>query len=149
MYHTAMKISNKKALYDYQILERFEAGINLLGSEVKAVRLGHADLSSSHVRTIGSEAYLVNAKIFPYEYARPQGYDEKRTRKLLLHKAEIIALKSRVDGSHVTIIPISLYVKNGFIKVELALAKGKKEYQKKEAKKRQDIQRDMEQELSQ
>ncbi|OGH18144.1 MAG: SsrA-binding protein [Candidatus Levybacteria bacterium RIFCSPHIGHO2_01_FULL_38_12] len=144
-----MKISNKKALYDYQILERFEAGINLLGSEVKAVRLGHADLSSSHVRTIGSEAYLVNAKIFPYEYARPQGYDEKRTRKLLLHKAEIIALKSRVDGSHVTIIPISLYVKNGFIKVELALAKGKKEYQKKEAKKRQDIQRDMEQELSQ
>lgn len=149
VYHTAMKISNKKALYDYQILERFEAGINLLGSEVKAVRLGHADLSSSHVRTIGSEAYLVNAKIFPYEYARPQGYDEKRTRKLLLHKAEIIALKSRVDGSHVTIIPISLYVKNGFIKVELALAKGKKEYQKKEAKKRQDIQRDMEQELSQ
>lgn len=142
-----MKITNQKAFYDYQILERFEAGINLIGAEVKAVRLNKADLHSSHVRIIGSEAYLVNAKIFPYEYARPEGYDERRSRKLLLHKSEIIALKSRIDGAHLAIVPLSMYVKAGFIKLELALAKGKKEYQKREAKKRQDIQREIEQEL--
>ncbi|MBI3070107.1 MAG: SsrA-binding protein, partial [Candidatus Levybacteria bacterium] len=90
-----MKITNKRAFYDYRLLDRFEAGINLIGSEVKAVRLGHADLTGSHVRILGSEAYLLNAKIFPYQYARPEGYDEKRTRKLLLHKSEIIALKSK------------------------------------------------------
>ena len=142
-----MKITNKKAFFDYEILEKFEAGINLLGSEVKAVRLGKADLHGSHARIIGSEAYLVNAKIFPYEYARPQGYDEKRTRKLLLHKAEIISIKSRIEGSKLTIIPLSLYIKDGFIKVGLALAKGKKEYEKREAKKKRDIQREVEKEL--
>ena len=142
-----MKISNQKAFYDYEIVDRFEAGINLIGAEVKAVRLGHADLSSSHVRIIGSEAYLVNAKIFPYQYARPEGYDEKRTRKLLLHKQEIISLKSKMEGQHLALVPLSLYIKNRLIKLEIALGKGKKEYQKKEAKKKQDLKRDLEREL--
>src|SRR3989338_8467841 len=139
-----MKIANKRAFFDYQILEKFEAGINLYGAEVKAVRLGHADLTGSHVRIVGSEAYLVNAKIFPYQYARPENYDERRTRKLLLHKKEIVALKSKIDGANLTIVPISLYTNHHFIKVELALAKGKKKYEKKEAKKRQDLDRELE-----
>lgn len=143
-----MKIVNRRAFYDYEILDRFEAGINLLGSEVKAVRLGHADLTGAHVRIIGSEAYLVNAKIFPYQYARPENYDERRTRKLLLHKQEIIALKSKTEGANLSIIPLSLYTHNHFIKVELALGKGKKKYEKKEALKKKDIERELASELA-
>ncbi|KKQ74977.1 MAG: SsrA-binding protein, partial [Candidatus Woesebacteria bacterium GW2011_GWB1_38_5b] len=114
-----MKISNKRAFYDYLISERIEAGINLTGAEVKAVKMGHADLTGSFVKIIGSEAYLVNAKIFPYQYARPQNYDEARTRKLLLHKKEIISLKGKTDGASLGLVPISLYTKSGFIKVEV------------------------------
>lgn len=142
-----MKIPNKKAFFDYEILEHFEAGITLTGSEVKAIRLGHADLSGSHVRIVGSEAYLINAKVFPYQYARPENYDEKRTRKLLLHKREIISLKSKIDGQNLTIVPISLYTTHHLIKLELALAKGKKKYEKREAIKKKDLQREIETEL--
>lgn len=143
-----MKITNRRAFYDYQILDRLEAGVNLLGSEVKAVRLGHADLTGAHVRIIGSEAYLVNAKIFPYQYARPENYDERRTRKLLLHKKEIIALKSKTEGENLAIVPISLYTRDHFIKVELALGRGKKKYEKKEAIKKKDMEREIEMELA-
>lgn len=142
-----MKIVNKRAFFDYQIFEKFEAGINLLGAEVKAIRGGHADLTGSYVKTMGSEIYLINAKIFPYKYARPEGYDERRTRKLLLHKKEIIALKSKTEGANMAIVPISLYTKGTLIKLELALGKGKKKYEKKQALKKKDLQRDLEQEL--
>src|SRR3989344_9066487 len=104
-----MKIVNKKAFFDYQISERIEAGINLNGAEVKAIRLGMTDLKGSFVKIIGSEAYLINAKIFPYKYSRPENYDEKRTRKLLLHKKELIALKSKTEGQNLTLVPVSLY----------------------------------------
>ncbi|MEX2007320.1 MAG: SsrA-binding protein SmpB [Candidatus Levyibacteriota bacterium] len=143
-----MKISNKKAFFDYQITDRFEAGINLIGAEVKAVRLGHADLSGSFIRITGSEAYLFNAKIFPYKYAAPEGYDEDRTRKLLLHKKEIIALKGRTDGANLSLVPLSIYTTKSFIKVELGLGRGKKKFEKKEAIKAKDIQRDIEQDLA-
>lgn len=143
-----MKISNKKAFFDYQISESFEAGINLYGFEVKSVRLGKADLTGSFVRIIGSEAYLVNAKIFPYQPGQIEGYDERRTRKLLLHKNEIISLKSKIEGSNLTLVPVSLYLKNGFVKLEVALGKGKKKYEKRESIKKRDIQRDLERELS-
>ena len=143
-----MKITNKRAFYDYLISERFEAGINLNGAEVKAIKMEHADLSGSYVRIIGSEAYLVNAKIFPYEYARPDGYDESRTRKLLLHKSEIISLKHKTDGASLTLIPISFYEKHGLIKLEVGIGKGKKKFDKKEAKKRADLEREIEQELA-
>lgn len=143
-----MKITNKRAYYDYQIGETFEAGINLNGAEVKAIKMAHADLTGSFVRIIGSEAYLVNAKIFPYEYARPEGYDERRTRKLLLHKKEIISLKGKSDGSSSALVPISLYDKHGIIKLEVGIGRGKRKFDKKEAKKRQDIERDIEQELA-
>lgn len=143
-----MKIDNRRAFFDYEILEKFEAGINLYGSEVKAIRLGHADLSGSFVRIIGSEAYLINAKIFPYKYAAPEGYDEKRTRKLLLHKSEIIALKSRIEGSNLALVPLALYTTKSFIKVQVGLGKGKKEFDKRAKIKKRDIQRSIEQEIS-
>lgn len=143
-----MKITNKKAFFDYEILDRFEAGINLLGTEVKAIRTGHADITGAHVRILGSEAFLINAKIFPYQYSRPENYDENRTRKLLLHKNEIISLKSKTDGANLSLVPLSLYFKNGFIKLEVAIGKGKKKYEKKEAKKKKDLDREMEAELA-
>ncbi len=142
-----MKITNKRAFYDYLISDKFEAGINLNGAEVKAIKMGHADLTGSFVRIMGSEAYLVNAKIFPYEYARPEGYDERRTRKLLLHKKEIVSLKSKTDGANLALVPISFYDKHGLIKLEVGIGKGKKQYDKKEAKKKKDLNRQMEEEL--
>lgn len=137
-----MKITNKRAYYDFELLDRIQAGIKLLGAEVKAVREGHADLTGSHVRIVGNEAYLVNAKVFPYKYARPEEYDEKRTRKLLLHRKEILAVKSKTDGANLTIVPISLYTTGNLIKLEIALAKGKKEYDKRRTIKKRDLDRE-------
>ena len=138
-----MKITNSKAFFDAQILERFEAGIRLSGAEVKAVRAGHADLHGSFVRIVGSEAYLMNANIFPYEYARPQGYDARRSRKLLLHKKEIIAIKSKIEGQNLTIVPISLYTTHNLIKLEVALGKPKKKFDKRRDLKKKTIERDI------
>ena len=134
-----MKINNRKAFYDYEITDKFEAGINLNGAEVKAIKMDHADLTGSYVKIIGLEAYLVNAKIFPYKYARPENYQETRTRKLLLHKREIVSLKSKTDGANMALVPISFYDKQGLIKLEVGIGKGKKQFNKKEAKKRADI----------
>lgn len=142
-----MRIINRKATYDYEIKEKLEAGINLRGTEVKAVRLGHADLTASFVRIINNQAFLVNARIFPYEYSRPENYDPKRTRKLLLHKKQIIAIKSKTEGANLTIVPISLYTSRNLIKLEIALGKSKKKFEKKETIKRKDIERDIEQTL--
>lgn len=144
-----MKITNSKAFYNYEIKDRFEAGINLYGAEVKAIRLGHADLTGSFIKIVGSEAYLINAKIFPYEYARPEGYDLKRTRKLLLHKKEIISLKSKTEASILTIVPISMYNSKNYIKVELAIGKPKKQFDKRQAIKKRDIERSVEEEFKQ
>jgi SsrA-binding protein len=142
-----MKINNPKAFFDYQISETLEAGINLYGSEVKSLRLGKADLHGSFVRIIGSEAYLVNAKIFPYQNAQVENYDDRRTRKLLLHKNQIIALKSKTEGAGLGLVPISLYFRHGFVKLEIGLGKGKKKYDKKESIKKKDLQRDLEREI--
>jgi SsrA-binding protein len=142
-----MKIINRKASFDYQLSDHFEAGINLLGAEVKAVREGHVDLTGSFVKIIGNEAYLINANIFPYQYARPETYDERRTRKLLLHKKEIITLKSKMEASRLTVVPVSMYTSHGLIKVELALAKSKKQFEKRESIKKKDINRQIKEEL--
>ena len=143
-----MKITNKKAYFNYQISETFEAGINLLGYEVKSVRLGKADLTGSFIKIVGGEAYLLNAKIFPYQNAQIENYEDNRTRKLLLHKQQIISLKSKVEGSNLSLVPVSLYIKKGFVKVEVGLGKGKKQYEKRESIKKKDVQRDIERELS-
>jgi SsrA-binding protein len=142
-----MKITNKKAYFDYQITDTFEAGINLYGSEVKAVRLGRADLTGSFVRVIGNEAYLVNASILPYQSGQVENYEPQRSRKLLLHKKELISLKSKADGANLVLIPVSLYFKHGFIKLEIGLGKGKKQYDKRETIKKRDIKRSLEQDL--
>lgn len=142
-----MKVVNRRVFHDYQILEKFEAGISLTGPEVKSVKTGHLDLTGSFVKIVGSEIYLVNTKIYPLPYTRLEGYDERRTRKLLLHKKEIISLKSKVEGANLTIIPLALYTQKNLIKVEIALAKGKKEYEKRESIKRRDMEREIEAEL--
>lgn len=144
-----MKIVNRRATYDFEILDKLEAGINLYGFEVKAIRLGHADLTGSYVKVIGNEAYLINAKIFPYQYARPDGYDQKRTRKLLLHKKEIIAIKAKIEGSGLTIVPLSVYTTRTYIKLELAIGKSRKKHQKRELLKKRDQDRELEEELKQ
>ncbi len=138
------KIPNKKVTYEYTILERFEAGVNLLGAEVKSLKTGHASLEGAFVRIMGSEAYLVNAQIFPYIYARPEGYDPKRTRKLLLHKAELIRLKSKLEGANLTLVPLSWYTRGPLVKLEVGLARGKKQYEKRESKRREDQRRELE-----
>lgn len=142
-----MKIVNRKAYRDFRILDRFEAGIKLIGSEVKSVKGGRMKLERAFVKIQGSEGYLVNAHIPPYPFARPEGYDSNRTRKLLLHKKEIIALKSKIEQKNLTIVPLSCYTKGALIKLELGLAKGKKRWEKKEAKRRKDIEREVEREL--
>ena len=139
-----MKIFNKKATFEYEILEHLEAGVSLAGAEVKSIKGGHAELTGAFVRIIGSEAYLVNAQVYPYNYARPEGYDPKRTRKLLLHKAELIRLKSKLDGANLTLIPLSWYTKGPLVKLEVGLARGKKQYEKREAKRREDQRRELE-----
>lgn len=139
-----MKIFNKKATHEYDILERFEAGVSLAGSEVKSIKTGHATLEGSFVRLIDREAFLINAQIFPYIYARPEGYDPKRTRKLLLHKAELIRLKNKLEGANLTLIPLSWYTKGPIVKLEIGLAKGKKQYEKRDQKRREDQRRELE-----
>ncbi len=142
-----MHIGNSKAFHDYTILEKIEAGIQLLGAEVKSLRGGHAQLDGAFVRIIGTQAYLVGAQIFPFEYARPEGYDPRRTRKLLLHKKELMSLKGRIEGSNLTLIPLAWYTKGPHIKLEVGLAKGKKQFEKREAKRREDQRRELEREF--
>lgn len=142
-----MSISNRRAFHEYEILQTLEVGMQLMGAEVKSIKGGRMSLEGAFVRIIGSEVYLVNAQILAYPYARPEGYDPKRSRKLLLHKKEILALRSKVEGSTLTLIPLECYTTKGFIKLKIALAKGKKEYEKREKLKKRDMERDMEREL--
>lgn len=142
-----MKVLNKSVPVLYKIRDKFEAGIVLSGSEVKAVKDTHVDLVGSHVRVIGGEAYLINAKIFPYQQSRENQYEEGRSRKLLLHKKEINALKSKLDQKNLTIVPISIYTSHNLIKLELGLASGKKQYDHRQDLKRKDLDRDTEREI--
>lgn len=142
-----MKIINKQAPNKFQILEKYEAGIELLGSEVKAIRQSHVDLSGAYVKLMSGQAYLINAKIFPYKFARIEGYLEDRTRRLLLHKKELLGIKTKLDTGKFTLAPLSLYLKNGKFKLEVALAKGKKSHELRKDAKQQAIERDREREL--
>lgn len=141
-----MRIVNR-FIKSYKPIEKIEAGIVLLGSEVKALRAGHADITSAYVRIAGSEAYLINGKIFPYEYSRIEGYQEDRTRKLLLHKKEILALKTRLDQGKFTLVPLSIYLKNGNFKLDIALVEGKNKREKRRDRRRETIDREQEREL--
>jgi SsrA-binding protein len=135
-----MKIVNRKFHREYQQLETFEAGIVLSGPEVKSVKEGSLRLDDAFVRIIGSEAFLINADINIYHFTRPTGYDPKRTRKLLLHKKEILRLQIKLQGGgNITIAPISVYEKGRMLKVEIALAKGRKDIEKRKLVKQRDV----------
>ncbi len=124
---------NRKAFHDYEILERFEAGISLLGPEVKSLRLGKVNLQDSFVRIKDGEAFIINMHIAPYEYATHERPDPLRSRKLLLEKKEIIKLASQVKEQGLTLIPLSLFWSGNWAKLSFGLAKGKKLYDKREA----------------
>lgn len=141
-----MKISNRKAYFDYSLGEKIEAGIKLTGAEVKSVRNGSVSLSDSYVKIVGGEAQLLNCFIGPYEFANNSDYDPKRTRKLLLHKKEILAILTKIKQSNTTLVPVSLYTRGPLIKMEIAFAKGKKKWDKRQALREKTIRRDQEEE---
>jgi SsrA-binding protein len=136
-------INNKKARFEYEFLETFEAGIALVGSEVKSLRLGQGSIAESFILVRKSgEAWLIGSFIAPYEQAGKQNHDPKRERKLLLHKREIGKLLTKVQEKGLTIIPVKLYFnKRGIVKIEIALARGKKLHDKREALRKKDMDR--------
>jgi len=139
-----MKIINKFAGYEYALFDRFECGIVLLGAEVKSVKLGRVSLKDGFVKIVGGELLLLNVLISPYSFANNENYDPKRTRKLLMHKKEILKLSQRLDTKRMTLVPTVLYVKRGKIKLEIALAKGKMEFEKRETIRKKDQMREQE-----
>lgn len=135
---------NKRAYFDYQILETYEAGIELLGFEVKAIKSGRINLAGSYVVIRDNQAWLLNADIPPYQPLNtPAGYDSKRTRRLLLKSAEIKSLIGRTQEKGLTLVPLKVYTKNRRIKLEIGLGKSKKKADKREAIKKRDIEREI------
>ncbi len=137
-------ITNKRAAHDYFILNRYEAGIALKGTEVKSLRQGKANFLDSYVDFINGEAFLVNMHISEYAQGNRFNHEEKRKRKLLLKKNEILKLQQKVKEKGFTIIPTRAYLKNGKIKIEIALARGKKIYDKRESIAEKDLKRELE-----
>jgi len=135
--------TNRKARFEYQLLETFEAGLVLKGTEIKSVRMGQISLQEAYVRTDGKEAWLVGAHIAPYEHASAFQHDPDREKKLLLNKREIRELYDALRIKGLTIIPVRVYLKGGRAKVEIAIAKGKKKYDKREAIKKRDFEREV------
>src|SRR3990167_3477377 len=136
--------TNRKAHFNYEILERYEAGLSLVGSEVKSLREGKANLSDAYAIIRNDEAFLLNCHINPYSHANLLNHEPLRTRKLLLHRHEIQKLIGKTQEKGLTLIPLRLYFKKGKAKVELGVAKGKKLYDKRETIKRREINREME-----
>jgi SsrA-binding protein len=134
---------NKKAYFNYQILEEFEAGIMLTGPEVKSVRAGQISLKEAFATVRSGEIWLTNAHISAYKPARTENYDPTKSRKLLLNKKEIINLIGKVQEAGNTLLPLKVYDKKGKIKVLLGLGKGKKKYDKREALKKKDQEREI------
>ncbi|MFO7263625.1 MAG: SsrA-binding protein [Bacillaceae bacterium G1] len=138
---------NRKASHDYFIEETYEAGMVLKGTEIKSIRAGRVNLKDSFARVEDGEVFLYNMHISPYEQGNRFNHDPLRTRKLLLHKDEIRKLIGATKEKGYTLIPLKVYIRNGFAKVELALAKGKKLYDKRQAMAKRDAQREIERAL--
>ncbi len=142
-------IKNKKARHEFFIEESYEAGIELKGSEVKSIREGKANIKEAYVRIIDNEALITGMHISPYEKSSTWSLEPARTRRLLLHKREIIKLYSMVAQKGLTLVPLTVYLKNGLVKIEIGVARGKKLYDKRQdikqrdAKRQQDIARKM------
>ncbi len=144
-YHDHMSlVQNKKAHFNYEILDRYEAGIELFGPEVKALRGGHGSLEGSHVTVRGGEAYLIGMTIPPYQPGNtPKDYDPRRNRRLLLTKGQIGELAAKESAKGLTIVPISVYNSERNLKVEIAVVRGKKEFDKRETIKKREANRDV------
>lgn len=138
-----MEINNRKAYHDYFISDTYEAGIVLQGTEIKSIRTNGANLKDSYVVIKNGEAFVLNMHISPYEQGNIFNHEEKRTRKLLLNKKEILKLRDAISLQGNTIIPLKLYFKDGKAKLLIGVAKGKKNYDKRETIKERDIKREM------
>jgi SsrA-binding protein len=138
---------NRKAKFEYELLDIFEAGLELRGTEIKSIRAGQVSLSEAYVRTDGRQAWLVGAHIAPYDQASVFNHDPERDRRLLLHKREIKDLWGGVRLKGMTIVPTKLYLREGLAKVEIALAKGKRKFDKRQAIKKRDMERDIDRAL--
>jgi len=134
---------NKKAFHDFEIFERFEAGIVLLGTEVKSLREGRANLKDSYARVKRNEVFLIGLHISPYSHASFENHDPERIRKLLLHRAEIKRLLGKTQERGFSLVPLKVYFKDGKAKVEIALARGKKEYDKRESLRKKEETREL------
>lgn len=144
IFSMAAYATNRKAHFDYDLLEKYETGIELIGTEVKSIRLGQATLEGARALIRGGEAYVVGMSIPPYQAGNTaDDYDPLRTRRLLLSKREILSLEKQLATKGLTLIPISLYNKSSKIKVEIALARGKKKFDKRETIKKRDLDRDI------
>lgn len=138
-----MEINNRKAKYDYEIFDTYEAGIVLTGTEIKSIRNGNANLKDCYAVVKNGEVFLLNMHISHYEQGNIFNHDETRTRKLLLHKKEILKIRDKIEISGMTLVPIKLYFKKNKVKILLGVAKGKKNYDKRETIKQRDIERDL------
>jgi SsrA-binding protein len=140
--------TNRAASHEYHLLERFEAGIVLVGAEVKSIREGRMQLKEAYARLERGEAFLVGAHVSPYRNAAHEDLDPVRTRKLLLHAREIRKLDKALQDSGTTLVPTRVYLKNGRIKIEIAVARGKRATDKRDSIKRREAQRDIERALA-
>ena len=138
-----IEINNRKARYDYEILETIEAGIALTGTEVKSIRSGNANLKDSYAIIRKNEVYLLGMHMSPYKEGNIFNHEELRTRKLLLHKKEILKLNDRITMDGITLVPIKLYFHKNRAKILLGIAKGKKMYDKRETIKKRDMEREI------
>jgi len=142
-----MEIQNRKANFDYEITDTFESGIVLTGTEIKSIRLGKANLKDSYAIVRNHELYILNMHISSYEQGNRFNHEETRTRKLLMHKEEIAKLEEKIKLEGFTLIPLKLYFKKGNAKILLGLAKGKKNYDKRETIKKKDMDRQVQKDL--
>ena len=142
-----IEINNKKAKFDYHIFDTYEAGIALKGTEIKSIKLGNCNLKDSYVVIRNREAYIINMHISQYEQGNIFNHEETRTRKLLLHKKEIIKLNDKIRIEGYTLIPTKLYFVKNKVKIQIALAKGKKNYDKRQTIKERDMDRNIKKQL--
>ncbi len=136
--------TNRKAFHDYHIHETYEAGISLLGTEVKSLRAGSANLKESYVIIKDEEAFLLNCHISPYSHGNLQNHEPLRTRKLLLHKKELSKLWGNISQKGFTLVPLKIYFKSGKVKIAIGLAKGKRQYEKRATIKEKEANREIE-----
>lgn len=139
-----MKVVNRQAHFNYELGERIEAGISLSGAETKSAKSGAINMDHAYVKILGGEAFILGLHIYPYTYADNEEYEADRKRKLLLHRKEIVSLESNMKQSRRQLVATAMYVKHGKVKVELALARGKRNFEKRDVIKKRDMDRDEE-----